>query len=226
MPFSMYILYGIFYAILVLLTYLGLFFTRYSLFGGAVYLVMWFLLAYLLLRKAKLQEKPSSILEKARFAFVRGNRSLFPLQAMVFLMLFTLQVLVFQSTYFPGPAGPLPFDKILFDSCSIGIQVAGLVCGVVAAYYFSTVMLDRQKPENRAFAGPFIFLLGAFVFAMVTYLPYFVLNSFEEVLRKQGSVYLFWTTFFIYSLLSLPLVNWIDHSLLSRQWRFNPRRRW
>lgn len=214
-----------YYIALTLVTALGVTLLKISLWGGLAQTIIWAIGMVLISVKLRTPAEKTSLWDKTLIVIKRGNWYFLPLQIITLMTFLTAESLMVQNAYFPNPSGTDRFVNILFTSCTVAVQLASFMAAFVVAYNISISILDSVKSEMKNAAGPFIFLLGSIIFALVMYLPYWVVSILDPTLRQLGGVAFFWGSYGIYSLLSVPLIVWIERKLLSAHWSFSPRRR-
>jgi hypothetical protein len=225
MPFFTALPFLAYYIAIILLTLLGVTLLKTSLWIGLVLTIIWLFVILLVSVKLKIPVENKSPWDKTLYIIKRSSWYTLPLQIIILITFFTNEALMVQTNYFPTSSGTASFDDNLYMACSVGVQVASFMAGIVVAYNLCMPILDRLKGESKNVAGPFIFLLGSIIFALVMYLPYWVLSLLDPTLRRFGGEGFFWGSFVVYSLLSFPLIEWFERNLLSAQWSFSPRRR-
>lgn len=140
-----------------------------------------------------------------------------PLQVLIILILATLGYTA--AMEWGDKAEGQTLDKGLFEITLFMVQFASLILALIVAYSVAIGLLDRvRSPDSKNALAPVLFMLGAIIFAVVSFTPYYLLDANRLWLwEKLGGVNFFWINYGVYAVLSVHAAIWFHKNLSIRR---------
>ncbi|NPV84773.1 MAG: hypothetical protein HPY45_02020 [Anaerolineae bacterium] len=175
---------------------------------GLLLVFAWAVFLYLVMRFLRVVREGSGF-EKVKKVVIYS----IPLQFLVILILAALGYVTAMG--WGDQAGGQALDKRLFEITLFMVQIASLILALIVAYSVAIGLLDRvRSPDSKNALAPVLFMLGAIIFAVVSFTPYYLLDANRLWLWENlGGMKFFWINYGVYAVLSVHAAIWFHKNL-------------